>query len=523
MGKLNLKKFQAFGDAKLAAVPDAPVGMVAPESVELNSAPRGLDSSLGDHSDEKVSVSMEDPHAHAHRRNAMPQLKHDYEHAGSELQNVKSLLQPVKKEQPSISRSQTTDCHNNKRRGAVANEFRSCDATPVRASSLFQNTKFLLQKVPRQRRASIPAKIAPRHAAINLRRQSFPSAKMPAHNTLNYPFLKPVPKKKLDMDVTAPFPALKPVKRVWKPLAHQKAETIQLRPANRGARELEKWQLEHVNLKPIPRKTPLQPWQQELVKLKPAKRNSNHGEDWKMEEVALKPVPRDTPPKEEDEKEDVILKPIPVKEPEPEPVVEEIVEEEVIEEELYEEEVIEEEPVEEEVIEEELVEEIVEESVVEPESAPAPVVEEPRPEPPVDKNTPIRLQTSDVYVAFTIPDLKEAPTPQNYEKLAKTTQKFYQSVLKKKFPTFQSVKVEVHRTLFNMEEPSSEYNAYCEWDIETEFKNSPDTPDRLKLTKTLVKANLKKYLTSHVSTCFKTPFRECTGVFIQQVNSEVST
>lgn len=165
--------------------------------------------------------------------------------------------------------------------------------------------------------------------------------------------------------------------------------------------------------------------------------------------------------------------------------------------------------------------------VEKPKLAPAPAEPVPKEEPVVEEEPPepeeetITVGTSDVFVAFTIPNCDLEPYKREYEALASTTRDFYASHLSKKFAScFQDVKVSVARTYFGKNMPNEKYNVYLEWDIEASFQaGSPDVPNRYQLCRSLVQTDLMVYLCQHVRMLEDTPFAGAIGMFTEQVNS----
>lgn len=157
-----------------------------------------------------------------------------------------------------------------------------------------------------------------------------------------------------------------------------------------------------------------------------------------------------------------------------------------------------------------------------PKPAPKPVPkEQPVPEEsePEEEETVV-VGTSDVFVAFTIPNCDFGPYKREYEALAATTRSFYASHLSNNFAScFRDVQVSVGRTHFGRNMPNDKYNVYLEWDMEASFQAGPDVPDRYQLCRSLVQTDLMVYLCQHVRMLEDTPFAGATGMFTEQVNS----
>ena len=139
---------------------------------------------------------------------------------------------------------------------------------------------------------------------------------------------------------------------------------------------------------------------------------------------------------------------------------------------------------------------------------------EPKPEPTIP------VGTADVFVAFMMPECKGEPSKSEYDALAATTQEFYASHLNKKYKSFARVEVSVSNVYFRQNKPNDNYQVYIEWDIQASFAESGGVPPgRYELCTSLVKVDLKAYISKHVHSLKGTPFERATGVFTEQVNS----
>ena len=165
-----------------------------------------------------------------------------------------------------------------------------------------------------------------------------------------------------------------------------------------------------------------------------------------------------------------------------------------------------------------------EEEITFPVPAPEPEIIEAE-EPPPPQSTPISILedapanpnsvvTRDVYAAFNLAECPSEPTSKAYFALSEKTGEFFESVLKAKHGSnFESVEVSLRKSLFNAGQPSEQYNIYVEWDISVNFASSSKLPTRRELCRTLVRANLERYLLEFVRPLESTPFGLVTNCF----------
>lgn len=127
---------------------------------------------------------------------------------------------------------------------------------------------------------------------------------------------------------------------------------------------------------------------------------------------------------------------------------------------------------------------------------------------------PNSVVTRDVYAAFNLDECSSEPASKAYFALSQKTGEFFESVLKAKHgSSFESVEVSLRKSLFNAGQPSEKYNVYVEWDISVNFSPSAQLPTRRELCRTLVRANLEKYLLEFVRPLESTPFGQVTNCF----------
>ncbi|CAB9523435.1 Polyubiquitin (Fragment) [Seminavis robusta] len=142
-----------------------------------------------------------------------------------------------------------------------------------------------------------------------------------------------------------------------------------------------------------------------------------------------------------------------------------------------------------------------------------------------DKEVENPVTTSDVFVAFTVPDLQSEPSKKEYSALASTTKKFYASSLREKYGSvFDDVSVKVSVPRFGSASPRKNYNVYIEWEINAQFhEGRGQIPNRNELCRSLVQIDLSKYLLEHVRSLSDTAFAGASGMFTEQVNSVVKS
>lgn len=375
--------------------------------------------------------------------------------------------------------------------------------------------------------------------------------------------LKPIPKKYQPADEKAEMVVLKPISRKLVPI-QQEGERVLLKPIPRKAPLPDEKEGEVALLKPLKNKVVRPNGEEEPVVLKPVSRKSPPKDDEEGELVLLRPIPKKRlPPKEEEGEKVVLLKPVPKQylpqdEPEGEVVTLKPLPPKALLGEMEESEPA---PPKEEALPKPAAARappVASEShpapppgepapaLVKPALSPSPEEEKPaaaptpsaapkaQPAPPppaaaadkeddgrvVKDDGTIIVRTADVYMAFNIPDCTAEPSDQEYTKLIKSTTKFFEAHLQKKFPSFQKVTIAKHKTYFGKNIPSAEYNVYVEWDVQAEFHGT--SPDRLGLCQNLVKkTNLGKYMSKHLSNLFKTPWKQTDAVFIEQVSDVI--
>jgi hypothetical protein len=170
------------------------------------------------------------------------------------------------------------------------------------------------------------------------------------------------------------------------------------------------------------------------------------------------------------------------------------------------------------------------------------------PPPPVDdgyesaEDDLPKVKTSDVFVALKLDGATSEPTPAEMEALRKNTEEYFTGRLKKKYPTFSRLRVDVGLMEWNKGFPKPEFNFYCEWDCKASFQDSsnPSSPTKtVSATKArhvsvdetggangcptsyelmrslVVGANIIEYLTDAVRVIGGT-FENGTAVFIRQ-------
>lgn len=391
--------------------------------------------------------------------------------------------------------------------------------------------------------------------------------------------LKPIARKYQPKEEEEEMVTLKPIPRKSVPI-REEGERVLLKPIPRKSPLPSEKEGEVVLLKPIRKKLIRPNGAEEAVVLKPVHRDSPPKDDEEGELVLLKPIARKSlPPKEEEGEKVVLLKPIPKKDLPPDEQEGEVVTLKTIPQKELEEEMEESNPQPVSPTEEPALapeepasaparsascppeeenpavppEPAVNPAPVEPSLSPSPKQEKPAAAPkPAGTPTPsaapngqsaaaaphaapadnkddgrivkddgtIIIRTADVYMAFNIPDCSMEPSDKDYVKLTKSTQKFFEAHIKKKFPTCQKLSLAKHKSYFGKNIPSADYNVYVEWDIQAEFHGT--SPDQPELCQSLVrKTNLGKYMSKHLSNLFKSPWKQADAVFIEQVSETI--
>jgi hypothetical protein len=121
------------------------------------------------------------------------------------------------------------------------------------------------------------------------------------------------------------------------------------------------------------------------------------------------------------------------------------------------------------------------------------------------------ISSGDIFMAFKV-NIQEAPKESEYKALAKVTKSFYSKHLKEKYPnSFQTLRVACHKTLFEANLPSADYNVYVEWSLFVAFEGC-DSPSRHALCNYLVTLDLTPYL-AKVSKMPQRSFSKTKGVY----------